>query len=144
MEIVIREIKQEDLRNGFFETLDSLRMASDIDAEKAKKIFQEITSNPNHKIFVAIVNGKVVGTVSLIIEPKFIHNGGYVGHIEDVVITKDMQGTGIGEKMVKTALEYATTKGCYKTILDCGDDVKHFYEQIGFKRNSNSMRFDHC
>jgi len=78
-----------------------------------------------------------------LIEPKFIHQGGKVGHIEDVVISKEFQGSGIGEKLINFVLDYSKKNDCYKTILDCSDDVKPFYEKIGFKKHSNSMRFDH-
>jgi glucosamine-phosphate N-acetyltransferase len=44
---------------------------------------------------------------------------------------------------MQAALEYARAQGCYKTILDCDDKVKPFYERLGFKRHSNGMRFDH-
>ena len=77
------------------------------------------------------------------IEQKFIHDGGLVGHIEDVVVRKDCEGKGIGIKLVTSLLERAKEKNCYKTILDCKDDVKQFYERIGFKRESNGMRYDH-
>ena len=77
------------------------------------------------------------------IEPKFIHDGGLVGHIEDVVVNKDVQGQKIGEKLILASLEYAKNAGCYKTILDCLDDVKPFYEKLGFKLHSNAMRFNH-
>ena len=66
-----------------------------------------------------------------------------VGHIEDVVVRKDYEGKGIGIKLVTSMLERAKEKNCYKTILDCKDDVKQFYERIGFKRESNGMRYDH-
>jgi len=85
----------------------------------------------------------VVGAATIFIEPKFIHRGGYVGHIEDVVVRKEYQGKGIGEKLVRKLLEYAQNSGCYKTILDCKDEVKPFYERLGFKHFSNSMRFEH-
>ena len=77
------------------------------------------------------------------IEQKFIHDGGLVGHIEDVVVRKDYEGKGIGIKLVTSLLERAKEKNCYKTILDCNDNVKQFYERIGFKRESNGMRYDH-
>ncbi len=142
-DVTVRQLKEEDLFNGFLESLDFLRKASDINQEKAKKILENIQSNPNHLIFVAIFESKVVGSTTLIIEPKFIHKGGLVGHIEDVVVTKEKQGLGIGEKLIEFSLEYAKKAGCYKTILDCTDDVKQFYEKIGFKRHTNAMRFDH-
>ncbi len=142
-DVTIRQLKEEDLFNGFLESLDFLRKASDINQEKAKKILEKIQSNPNHLIFVAIFDSKVVGSTTLIIEPKFIHKGGLVGHVEDVVVTKEKRGLGIGEKLIEFSLEYAKKAGCYKTILDCTDDVKQFYEKIGFKRHTNAMRFDH-
>jgi len=142
-EIIIREIEEDDLEKGFLETLDFLRNASGIDKNKAREILKDIKQNPNHIIYVAIDNKKIVGSTTLLIEQKFIHDGGLVGHIEDVVVRKDYEGKGIGIKLVTSLLEHAKEKNCYKTILDCKDDVKQFYERIGFKRESNCMRYDH-
>ena len=142
-EIIIREIEEDDLEKGFLETLDFLRNASDLDKNKAKEILKKIKQNTNHIIYVAIDNKKIVGSTTLLIEQKFIHDGGLVGHIEDVVVRKDYEGKGIGIKLVTSMLERAKEKNCYKTILDCKDDVKKFYEKIGFKRESNGMRYDH-
>lgn len=142
-EISIRQIQSEDLSRGFLESLDSLRKASDLEIDKARRILDKIKSNPNHIIFVALENQRVVGSTTLLLEPKFIHKGGLVGHIEDVVVSKNMQGKGIGEKLIQTALNYAKKEGCYKTILDCKEDVRKFYEKIGFYKTSDAMRFDH-
>ena len=142
-EIEIREIKENDLENGFLETLDFLRRISDLDKNKAKEILEKIKQNPNQIIHVAIDDKKIVGCITLLIEQKFIHDGGLIGHIEDVVVRKDYEGKGIGIELVTSMLEYAKRKNCYKTILDCNDDVKQFYERIGFKRESNGMRYDH-
>ena len=142
-EIIIREIEEDDLKNGFLETLDFLRNASNLDKNKANEILKKIKRNPNHIIYVAIDNKKIVGSTTLLIEQKFIHDGGLVGHIEDVVVRKNYDRKGIGIKLVTSLLERAKEKNCYKTILDCKDDVKQFYERIGFKRESNGMRYDH-
>ena len=142
-EIIIREIEEDDLEKGFLETLDFLRNVSDLDKNKANEILKKIKQNSNHIIHVAIDNKKIVGSTTLLIEQKFIHDGGLVGHIEDVVVRKDYEGKGIGIKLVTSMLECAKEKNCYKTILDCKDDVKQFYERIGFKRESNCMRYDH-
>ena len=148
--IIIRDLKESDLSNGFLDTLKSLTTVGDIDIEKAKKRFKEIDSDPNYIIRVAEVDGKVVGATTLIIEPKFIHNLGKVGHIEDVVTHKEFQGKGIGRKIIHSLLEDAKNRGCYKTILDCDDEVVPFYEKINydgkgksFHKHGNCMRFDH-
>ena len=141
--ITIRKLQKEDLWNGFLQTLDSLRQASNIDKKTAEKIFDKINSNPDYIVAVAVIEGKIVGSATFLIETKFIHNGGKVGHIEDVVVDKKYQRKGIGEKIVMYLLRYAKDQGCYKTILDCTDEVKPFYEKLGFKHNANALRFDH-
>jgi len=141
-ELIIRELEKEDFQKGFLNTLDTLRKTS-IKENKALEIFNHIKSNPNHIIIVAELNGIIAGSTTLLIEPKFIHEGGIVGHIEDVVVRKEFQGRNVGEKIIKYVLELAKNHDCYKTILDCSDDVKQFYEKIGFKYHSNELRFDH-
>jgi glucosamine-phosphate N-acetyltransferase len=142
-DIIIRKIKESDLNNGFLESLDNLKIASNQSEKKARAILKKITANPNHVIFVAVLNDRIVGSTTILIEQKFIHNGGLVGHIEDVVVSKEHEGKGIGFKIIQAVLEYAKNQGCYKTILDCDDKVKPFYERLGFKLHSNGMRFDH-
>ena len=117
-QVKIRQIQENDLFQGFLESLDSLRKASDLEENNAKLILKKIRSNQNHVIMVADLEGQIVGSITLLIEPKFIHQGGLVGHIEDVVVRSELQSKGIGEQLVNAALEYAKNHGCYKTILD--------------------------
>lgn len=142
-EIIVRKIIESDLDNGFLESLDSLRKTSDLDRNKARTILKKISQNPDQVIFVASYKGKIIGSTTLLIEQKFIHDGGKVGHIEDVVVSREFQSKGIGAIIIKAALDYAKTQGCYKTILDCDDKVMPFYEKLGFTKNSNGMRYDH-
>lgn len=143
VDITIRKLNENDLFNGFLQSMDSLKQASSLSQEKAREVFNKIKTNPNHFVYVAILDGRVVGSTSMIIEPKFIHDGQSVSHIEDVVVAKEHQGKGIGEMLIRYLLDFAKENNCYKTILDCSDEVKPFYEKIGFKKHSNGMRYDH-
>ena len=142
-ELIIRKIIESDLENGFLESLDNLRQASNLEQNSVKNILKKILENENHIIHVAELNGKIVGSTTLLIEQKFIHEGGFVGHIEDVVVNKKFEGQGIGMKLVLSLLDVAKEKKCYKTILNCEDKLIPFYEKIGFKQKSTEMRFDH-
>lgn len=142
-DIKIRKLQKKDIYNGFLLSLDSLRQSSHMKPAKANAIFEKISKNPHQVIYVAVQGSQVIGSASILIEQKFIHDGGKVGHIEDVSVRKEFQGMGVGQKVVKALLEHAQKEGCYKTILDCTDDLIPFYKKIGFKRHSNSMRFDH-
>ena len=142
-EIKISEIEESDLEKGFLETLDFLRNASGLDKNKAREILKKIKQNPNHVIHVATDDKKIVGSTTLFIEQKFIHDGGLVGHIEDVVVRKDYEGQGIGMKLVISLLDVANQRKCYQTIRTCEDSLKPFYEKTGFKKSTNEMRYDH-
>ena len=142
-EIIIRKISESDLENGFLESLDNLKHASDLGQTTAKNILNKILNDENHIIHVAELDGKIVGSTTLLIEQKFIHEGGIVGHIEDVVVNKEFEGQGIGMKLVLSLLDVAKERKCYKTILNCEDKLIPFYEKIGFKQKSTEMRFDH-
>ena len=142
-ELIIRKIDESDLENGFLESLDNLREVSNLEHNSAKSILEGILENENHIVHVAELDGKIVGSTTLLIEQKFIHEGGFVGHIEDVVVKKEFEGQGIGMKLVLSLLDVANEKKCYKTILNCEDTLIPFYEKIGFKQKSNEMRFDH-
>ena len=141
--IKIRDIVESDIDNGFLESLDNLRATSNLNKETAKEILKKIIANPNHIIQIAEIDGKIVGSTTLLIEQKFIHEGGKVGHIEDVVVSKEFEGRGICMKLVVSLLEKAKMMNCYKTILDCKDELIPFYEKIGFKKESNQMRYNH-
>lgn len=141
--VTVRELRREDIKNGFLQTLDSLRQnSSKINQEKACAVFDKIDSNPDCVIAVAIIDGAVVGAATLLVESKFIHDGGIAGHIEDVVVRADLQGNKIGKKIMEYLVSVAKSRGCYKIVLDCTDDVKPFYERLGFRRASNQMRLD--
>ena len=142
-ELIIRKIIETDLENGFLESLDNLRQTSNLEQNSVRNILKKILENENHIIHVAELNGKIVGSTTLLIEQKFIHEGRFVGHIEDVVVNKEFEGQGIGMKLVLSLLDVAKERKCYKTILNCEDKLIPFYEKIGFKQKSTEMRFDH-
>jgi glucosamine-phosphate N-acetyltransferase len=83
--------------------------------------------------------GKIVACGTLFLELKFIHTGGWCGHIEDVVVDKAERGRGLGRLIVSTLKNAAQRLGCYKVILDCADANVGFYEKCGFSRKEVCM-----
>jgi len=102
---------------------------------------KQVTQNPAYAVVVIedVVQKKVVGTAQLIIEDKFIHECGRVGHVEDVVVDASVRGRNLGRKVVEAVTAIAKQKGCYKCILDCAEDNAGFYGKLGYKRKEVQM-----
>ena len=145
----IREIEENDIESGgLLEVLENLAPVGGLSKPTAKAILKEIKSNPLHRIFVAVVQdgrnqGLVIGTTTLLVEPKFIFGGGRVAHIEDVAVRAEYQRKGIGFKLVNYATEQAAIMRCVRTVLDCSDENIPFYEKIGYSYHGNSMKIQH-
>ena len=146
MSFIIREIEENDFDNGFFETLSNLSAVGGIKTNEVlkKEIIKEIITNKDYVIIISedTKSREVIGTATLFIEQKFIHNGGKVGHIEDVVTRRGYEGRGIGKEIINKLITIARERGCYKIILDCDEKVCKFYEKIGFKKKAIMLRFD--
>ncbi len=126
--IGIREFKKEDLDNGYIETISEVWPCDTITEETLQKVLDK-----NTYIFVAENNGEIVGSLSLYIQNKFIHNGSSVGSIEEVVTREKFRGNNIGSLLVDKAVKKCEELGCYKILLYCYNEVMYFYEKQGFK-----------
>ena len=143
MDYSIRQLELADLEDdsGFFDTLSNLSQVGNIDSAKKQEVFNKIKDNSF--IFVAVSDdGQIIGSIKLLVEPKFAHGGANAGHIEDVVTRQGHEGKGIGKMLVKAALDKAKEADCYKVILDCQQDLVPFYAKSGFKEHEVCMRND--
>lgn len=138
---LINIIYKNDIKDSYLELLSQLTTVEKLSDEV---FFKRITDI--HKMGDIIIfyyeydnNIKLVGTGTIIYEPKIIHGGKYVGHIEEIVVNKDYRKQGIGKKIIKKLVELSYTKNCYKVILDCNDELVPFYENLGFKNKNNQM-----
>ena len=96
-----------------------------------RHIQDNIRSVVNKKhLFIVKYEDTIVGTGSVLVEEKLIHDFGLVAHIEDVVIDEDYRGLGLAKRLMETLIRCSIYTDCYKIILDASDDVKAFYEKL--------------
>jgi len=140
MQPVIREMTGPDLAHGLLESLASLAEVK-LSFEEAAEVFRA-RMRSGVRTYVACIGEHVVGTASLIVEQKFIHKGGKVGHIEDVAVHPDCRHLGVGSALVRHATEQARKLECYKVILNCFERLVPFYEGLGYRKHDVGMRAD--
>jgi glucosamine-phosphate N-acetyltransferase len=137
----IRLIEKDDFNKNYLLLLKQLTI---IEPHKiSREMFDTFIDKLgiNHQIYVIeeLKLNIIIGTITMVIEPKLIHNMGLVCHIEDVVVDSKFRGLGLSKLLIDKSIELATKNGCYKIILDCSDLNKPIYEKRGFVNNGNLM-----
>src|SRR5260370_4363118 len=138
--VTVRELRGSDISQALLETLASLAEVG-LTPDKAKEVFRERLRR-GIRGYVACVDGRVVGSASLLVEEKFIHGGGLSSHIEDVAVHRDFQKQGIGAELVRFLVEEARRLGCYQVILNCREATVAFYEKVALRRRAVGIRID--
>ncbi|KAI6086482.1 acetyltransferase [Hypoxylon rubiginosum] len=134
-----RSLRLADYDAGFLDCLRVLTTVGEISKEQFAERYQWMSSQDTYYVLVIEDKGKIVGTGALLVERKFIHSLGLVGHIEDIAVAKDQQGKKLGLRLIQ-ALDFIAEKvGCYKTILDCSEANEGFYVKCGFRRAGLEM-----
>lgn len=114
-----RPLRRSDYHLGYLDVLRVLTTVGDITESMWNERY-DYYSKRNDEYYLIVIcdgNSKIVGTGSLIVERKFIHALGLVGHIEDIAVAQDQQGKKLGLRIIQT-LDYVAAKvGCYKVSL---------------------------
>ena len=145
--VTIRRLEKDDYYRGYLTLLEQLtEVGNFITYQDFLDQFYRIINTDQHEIWVAEDNGKIVATGTLLVERKFIHNLGSVGHIEDIVVDLSYRGHKLGQQIVELLIGRARSIGCYKTILDCSVSNIGFYEKCNMKQKGVQMSiyFNDC
>lgn len=112
----IRPLRRSDYQRGYLDVLRVLTTVGEISEEQWDKRFDWIKSRNDEYYMLVVCDGadRVVGTGSLIVERKFIHELGMVGHIEDIAVEKGQQGKKLGLRIIQALDFVAAQVGCYK------------------------------
>jgi len=148
-DILIREAQKDDL--PFVLNLyaqPDMDKGQVLSVEKAQEIFELFSHYPNYRLFVAVTKNPpevILGTFALLIMNNLAHMGSSSAIVEDVVVSKNHQGQGIGQMMMLHAMELARNAQCYKLILSSNHKRQRahdFYRKLGFSEHGLSFHVD--
>jgi GNAT superfamily N-acetyltransferase len=141
LNVSIRQANREDLAEiiALFAS-DTLGGHGDTTAPDAfadyLAAFERIMSTPNETLYVAELDGAVVGTFQTTMLTTLSGRGSSNLLIEAVQTREDMRGKGIGETMMRFAIDAAREQGLSKVQLSSNKeriDAHRFYERVGFE-----------
>jgi GNAT superfamily N-acetyltransferase len=100
--------------------------------------FGRIAASPNDMLYVAEWKGEVVGTFQTTLLTTMSGQGSSSLTVSAVQTRADLRGHGIGEQMMRFAIEEAQAKGARLVqLMSSGKrlDAHRFYERLGFVRS---------
>ncbi|WP_288428843.1 GNAT family N-acetyltransferase [uncultured Agrobacterium sp.] len=146
--LVIREAREEDVPalaalfaadeiGGHGDTTDEATLPDYLAA------FRAIAMSPNETLYVAELDGTVVGTFQTAVLTKLVGRGAVSMVIEAVQTREDMRGRGIGAIMIRYCIEEARKRGLSTVQLTSNAariDAHRFYERLGFEKRHFGFR----
>ena len=128
-------------KTDFQSYLDLMRQFRPIDTEITFDIFCKTYDKifSNSEIYVARTDNKIIGSITVIYEQKFINNLAIYAHIEDVVVDMNYRSLKIGSSLLDYAKSKAKEKNCYKCTLVCSQKLSRFYSHNDFEENGIHM-----
>lgn len=129
----------DELVRAFEELIPQL---SSSNPPPGREQLQSIVSSPSCVLFVARIDGRIVGSLTLAVFPI---PTGVRAWIEDVVVDAGARGHGVGEALNAAAIEEARARGAVTVDLTSRpsrEAANRLYQRIGFeKRETNVYRF---
>ena len=107
------------------------------------RAFEAIDGDPNQALVVAEDGGDVVGFLQLSFIPYLTYRGRWRGLIESVRVRSTARGRGIGEALVRHAIERARERSCHLVQLTTDKrrpDALRFYERLGFEASHEGLK----
>lgn len=134
--IEFRKVERKDLGEVFL----LLQQLTEIDYSNRDEedCWNKFNSNTSTNSIVGIVNNKIIAYGSLVVENKI--RGEAAGHIEDIVVSKNVRGKNIGVRLIEELIKIAKNKKCYRVTLFCKESLINFYNKNNFKVNGVAMK----
>jgi GNAT superfamily N-acetyltransferase len=116
-----------------------------LSVNEAARLHARFSRYPDYTLYVAEAGGRVAGSFALLIMDNLGHLGAPSAIVEDVVVDPALHGRGIGQQMMRFAIEKCREKNCYKLMLSSNakrERAHAFYEALGFERHGFSFRIE--
>jgi GNAT superfamily N-acetyltransferase len=105
--------------------------------------FARVAASEANHLFVAELDGRVVGTYQLTVLPGIAERGRTRGKIESVHVDPTLRGTGVGAAMMRHAIDRARQAGIGLIELSSNKsrtDAHRFYERLGFAKSHEGFK----
>lgn len=148
MDYIIREAKREDMAQVLKLITELAVFEKEDDAVEVTVADLEESGFGDQKLFhcfVADKEGQIVGMA--LVYPRYSTWKGPVIHLEDLIVTERMRGSGLGTALLNEVVKYGNSLGVKRIsweVLDWNKPAIDFYESKGadVKRDWDVVHLD--
>ncbi|MCA4134888.1 GNAT family N-acetyltransferase [Arthrobacter sp. M4] len=116
---------------------------STADLEPYERAFEAINADPSQLLVVGELDGDPVATFQLTFIPGLSRRGSWRAQIEAVRVAAPVRGGGLGEVMIRWAIDEARRRGCSLVQLTTSKSrtaAQRFYVRLGFEASHEGMK----
>ena len=136
MSYLIRTAKPTDIKEvlGLIQELAVFENEPDAVEISEEDLIRDGFEGDAFKCFVAEKEARIVGIA--LVYPRYSTWKGVALHLEDLIVTQSLRGSGIGSALLKQVVDYAKELGVKRVswdVLDWNEPAISFYEAKGAK-----------
>ena len=135
MSFIIRKGQKEDMKNVMRlikELAEFEKLPNEVEITEVNLIKDGFSEHPKFRTFVAEENNKIIGTA--LFYERYSTWKGRVIHLEDLIVTEQKRGLGVGMALYTSILKYAYDLGAKRVVwdvLDWNQNAIDFYKSTG-------------
>jgi GNAT superfamily N-acetyltransferase len=120
-------------------------LTDDALSEGQRMAWQRMMATADLKVFVADLEGEIIGTTSLLVMPHLTYDCHPTAFIEPVVVAEPYRRQRVATAMLRLALAEARTANCRKVQLlshkqHANDGAHDLYRSVGFEAEAEGFR----
>ena len=145
--IVIRKAKKSDLpaiKGLLAELIDAMDDTECIDIRVAPEIWEHLLKDSRSHFLAATAQGTPVGLIHFTIRQTVLHRSPSA-MIDELVVTKQYRGRGIGRQLVLAVIEKCRQLGCCEVEVSTERTslkARKFYKKCGFDKTEILLEVD--
>jgi GNAT superfamily N-acetyltransferase len=135
MKIHIREARASDMTDvlGLIRELAHFEREPEAVAMTVETLVKDgFGESPLFRCFVGEMDGRIAGMA--LVYPRYSTWKGRVLHLEDLIVTEEMRGQGLGDALLERVVRYGYEQGVKRInweVLDWNEPAISFYESKG-------------
>lgn len=112
---------------------------------RSDDFLNKVLEDPLQNLLVAVLSGQVIGYVHVLLKqtrPSPVRVARYA-EIDSVAVLPDAQRGGVGEKLIQSALEWASSEGVHDhqiAVHEFNAAARRLYEKLGFTPSVTLLR----